>query len=281
MIEGDTAYPNQGPTSGRYGIARGGVQLRRAAATARHALVAQAAQRLGKPVGDLEVVDGVVRAKDGSVSVGYGELRGERAFNMKIDPKAPLKAPERYRFIGKPLPRPDVPAKVTGHHHYVQELVLPGMLHARVIRPPALGASLVTADEASIARNGGARTVRIQSFLAVVAEREWDAIRAARAPETRWTAGTGLPDFSQEFAAMRESKVVRDQDVAKRGDLSALSAPPAGTRILTATYRWPIQTHGSIAPSCGVATVRADGATIWSSSQATQTSRTPARERSG
>jgi CO/xanthine dehydrogenase Mo-binding subunit len=270
MIEGDTALtPNQGPTSGSYGIARGGVQLRQAAATARQALLAQAAQRLGKPVGDLEVVDGVVRAKDGSASVGYGELIGDRAFNLKVDAKAPLKAPERFRFIGKPLPRPDLPAKVTGHHRYLQDLVLPGMLHARVIRPPALGATLVSVDESSIAGIGGARTVRIQSFLAVVAEREWDAIRAARALQTKWTAGTGLPDYTKEFDSMRASKIVRDQDIAKRGDLSALSAPPAGTRTLAATYRWPIQTHGSIAPSCGVADVRADRATVWSSSQAT------------
>ena len=114
MIEGDTALtPNQGATAGSYGIARGGMQLRRAAATARQALLAQAAQRLGKPVAELEVADGVVRAKDGSVSVTYGELIGDQAFNLKVDSKAPLKSPDRFRFIGKPLPRPDVPAKVT------------------------------------------------------------------------------------------------------------------------------------------------------------------------
>jgi nicotinate dehydrogenase subunit B len=270
MIEGDTALtPNQGATAGSYGIARGGMQIRRAAATARQALLAQAAQRLGRPGGDLEVADGVVRTKDDSASVRYGELIGDRAFNLKVDIKAPLKAPERYRFIGKSLPRPDVPAKVTGHHRYLQDLVLPGMLHARVIRAPALGATLVSVDESSIATIGGARPMRIQSFLAVVAEREWDAIRAARVLQTKWTAGTGLPNYAKEFEAMRASKVVRDQDVAKRGDLSALNTPAAGTRTLASTYRWPIQTHGSIAPSCGVADVRADRAIVWSSSQAT------------
>ncbi len=161
MIEGDTALtPNQGATAGSYGIARGGMQIRRAAATARQALLAQAAQRLGKPVGDLEVADGVVRVKDGSAAVRYGELIGDRAFNLKVDEKAPLKAPERFRYIGQRLARPDVPAKVTGHHKYLHDLVLPGMLHARVIRPPALGATLVSVDEAapqhgsfSLARN--------------------------------------------------------------------------------------------------------------------------------
>ena len=268
MIEGDTALtPNQGPTAGSYGIARGGVQLRRAAATARQALLAQAAQRLGRPIGDLQVADGVVRARDGSASVGYGDLIGDRAFNLKVDGAAPLKAHDRFRFIGKPLPRPDLPAKVTGHHRYLHDLTLPGMLHARVIRPAAQGAALVAVDEPSIAAIPGARVVRIQSFLAVVAEREWDAVRAAGALRTTWSAGTGLPDHTKAFEAMRASRVVRDQEIAKRGDLSALSAPPPGTRTLAGSYRWPIQTHGSIGPSCGVADVRADRATVWSSSQ--------------
>jgi nicotinate dehydrogenase subunit B len=268
MIEGDTALtPNQGGTGGSYGIARGGSQLRLAAATARRALVDLAAQRLGRPAGDLEVADGVVRGKDGTGSVSYGELIGDRALNLKVDPAAPLKSHERFRFIGKSLPRPDLPAKITGHHRYLQDLVLPNMLHGRVIRPPAFGAALVSVDESSIAGIGGARVVRIQSFLAVVAEREWDAVRAARALKTQWSAGTGLPDHAKEFEAMRTSRVVRDQEVAKRGDLAALSAPPAGTRTLAASYRWPMQTHGSIGPSCGVADVRADRVTVWSASQ--------------
>jgi nicotinate dehydrogenase subunit B len=268
MIEGDTALtPNQGGTGGSYGVARGGVQLRRAAATARQALVGLAAQRLGRPAGDLEVADGVVRARDGNGSVGYGELIGDRAFNLKVDAAAPLKPPDRFRFIGKSLPRPDLPEKITGHHRYLHDLVLPGMLHARVIHPPAFGATLHSVDEASIAGLGGARVVRIQSFLAVVADREWDAVRAARALKAQWSAGTGLPDHAREFEAMRAARVVRDQEVAKRGDLAALTAPPAGTRTLAASYRWPMQTHGSIGPSCAVADVRTDRVTVWSASQ--------------
>jgi CO/xanthine dehydrogenase Mo-binding subunit len=268
MIEGDTALtPNQGGTGGSYGVARGGVQLRRAAATARQALLGMAAQRLGRPAADLEVADGAVRVKDGSASVGYGELIGDRTFNLKVDAAVPLKPHDRFRFIGRSLPRPDVPEKVTGHHRYLQDLALPGMRHARVIRPPALGATLQSVDESSIAGLGSARVVRIQSFLAVVAEREWDALRAARAIRAQWSAGAGLPDHAREFDLLRTSRVERDQEVAKRGDLAALNAPPPGARTLSASYRWPMQTHGSIGPSCGVADVRADRVTVWSASQ--------------
>jgi len=269
MIEGDTALtPNQGATAGSYGIARGGTQLRQAAATARQALIAQAAQKLNKPAAELDVADGVVRAKDGSASIAYGDLVGDQRFNVKLDPKALVKSPDHFRFIGKSLRRPDIPSKITGLHRYVHDLTLPGMLHARVVRPPAIGATLASVDESSVAAIPTARVVRIQNFLAVVAEREWDAVRAAAALRATWTPGAGLPDAAREFEAMRASRVVRDQEIAKKGDIAALNAPAPGlTRTLSAQYRWPIQTHGSIGPSCGVADVRDGRATIWTSTQ--------------
>lgn len=271
MIEGDTALtPDQGSTSGSYGIARGGVQLRRIAATARQALLGLGAQRLGRRVEELEVADGIVRAKDGSAQVSYGALIGDRAFAVAVDPRAPLKDAQRFRYIGRSLPRPDVAAKVTGQHRYLTDLVLPRMLHARVARPPSPGATLRTVDASSIASVPGARVVRLESFLGVVAEREWDAVRAAGMLKTEWGPGRPLfPDHATLFDSMRASAIVRDQVVVRRGDLSALSAPGPGVRSLAATYRWPIQTHGSIGPSCGVADVQADRATIWTSSQAT------------
>ena len=270
MIEGDTALtPNQGGTGGSYGVARGGSQLRQAATTARQALVAAAAQRLGRPEADLDVADGVVRVRGGGATVTYAELVGDKRFNLKLDPAAPRKTPDRFRLVGKSLPRPDVPAKVTGAHRYLHDVTLPGMLHARVVRPPALGAPLTAVDESSIASVPGARVVRLQSFVAVLAEHEWDAVRGARMLKTTWGAGRGLPAHATQFDAMRTSPIVRDQEIAKRGDLSALTAPAPGTRTLAATYRWPIHTHGSIGPSCGVADVRADRATVWSSSQGT------------
>ena len=168
------------------------------------------------------------------------------------------------------MPRPDVPAKVTGRHLYVQNLTLPGMLHGRVIRPPALGATLQSVDESSIAAIPGARVVRIGSFLGVVAEREWDAVRAARALRAQWSSGTGLPDHA--YARRRGP---RDPGRARPGrgeagrPVTRSGRPGPGVQTLGATYWWPVQTHGSLGPSCGVADVRPDGATIWTPSQAT------------
>jgi nicotinate dehydrogenase subunit B len=270
LIEGDTALtPDQGGTGGSYGVPRGGMQLRRAAATAREALLGLAAARLGQPVADLEARDGMVRPKAGGSGVSYGELVGDRRLNVPLDPKAPVKPPKDFRYIGQSVPRPDVPAKVTGRHGYVHDLKLPRMVHARVIRPPAIGATLVSVNESSIATIPGARVVRIGSFLGVVAEREWDAVRAARRLEARWSGGGGLADQATLYDALRSSALVRDEVIARKGDVSALGAMAGGLRMVTATYRWPMQTHGSIGPSCGVADVRADQATVWTASQAT------------
>ncbi len=268
MIEGDTALtPDQGRTAGSSGVARGGMQLRHVAATARRHLLDLAAQRLGRPLDELEIVDGVIRPRGGGASVTYAELVGDRAFGVAVDDKAPLKPAGRFRFIGQSLPRPDVPAKVTGHHGYVHDLALPGMLHARVVRPPRVGATLETFDESSIAGIPGTRVVRIESFVAVVAEREWNAVRAAERLKTRWTGGTPLPEHDSVIDGLRSKPVVREQAVTKRGDLAALDAPGPGVRTISASYGWPLQSHGSLGPACGVADVRADRATIWSSTQ--------------
>ena len=268
MIEGDTALtPDQGATAGSYGVARGGLQIRQAAATARRALLERAAQRLGRPVGDLEVADGVVRPTGGGPGVSYAELVGDQRLNLTVDQKAPLKDPAGFRVIGRPLRRRDVPAKATGRHGFVHDFSVPGMLHGRAIRPPAVGAALQAVDEASIASIPGARVVRIGNFLGVCAEREWDAVRAARQLKTTWSSGTGLPDHARLFADIRTTPVVRDETLATRGDAAAAFA--AGGRILAATYEWPIQSHASMGPSCAVADVRPERATIWTGSQAT------------
>ncbi|HWT78733.1 MAG TPA: molybdopterin cofactor-binding domain-containing protein, partial [Candidatus Methylomirabilis sp.] len=267
MIEGDTALtPDQGPTAGSAGVSRGGMQIRRAAATARQALLARASQRLNRPVADLEVVDGVIRAKGGGVGISYGELIGDQRLNLAVDQKAPLKDPATFRIIGKSVQRPDVPAKVTGRHIFMHDFSLPGMLHGRAIRPPAIGATLLSVDESSIASIPGARVVRINNFLGVCADNEWNAVRAARQLKVNWSNWTGLPDHAKLFAEVRATPVLRDEVIATRGDVSN---GLAGGRVLSATYQWPIQTHGSMGPSCAVADVKPDRATIWTASQAT------------
>jgi nicotinate dehydrogenase subunit B len=270
-VEGDTALtPDQGRTSGSSGIQRGGVQIRQAAATARKALIELAAQRLGTKPDDLVAREGQVAPKAGGAGIRFAELIGDRRFDLKLDPKAPLKDPATYSIVGKPLPRLDVPAKCTGSHIYVHDLTVPGMLHARVIRPPAVGAKLVSVDESSI-ENLDAKVVRIKDFLAVVADDEWTAVRAARRLRAQWSEWSGLPEQDKLVAALRADPNITDEVLVKKG--APGSSLPEGAKTVTASYFWPMQSHASLGPSCALADVRSDGATIWTASQGTHGNR--------
>ncbi len=267
LIEGDTALtPDQGPTSGSTGIAKGGVQIRQAAATARQALVKLAAERLKVPPDSLVIENGTVKAKSGGRSVGFGALIGGHRFALKLDDKAPLRDPRTYTVVGKPLPRPDVPEKVTGRHIYMQDFKLARMLHGRVIHPPAIGATLQSVDETSIKGIPGVLVVRAQSFLGVVAEDEWAAVRAARELKASWSAGSGLPGSDGLQRAIRQSPVT-DEALLTKGDAAKILGGDA--KALSVTYYWPPQSHASLGPSCAVADVRDGAATIWTASQST------------
>ena len=142
-IQGDTALTaNQGPTYASLSIQNGGMQIRRAAATAREALVAQAAGKLGIAKGELVVQDGVVTPRSGGKGISYGELIGDRTLTINLNPKAPLKDPKDYTIVGKSVPRLDIPAKIFGTFNFVQDVKVPGMLHARMVHPAAFRAKL-------------------------------------------------------------------------------------------------------------------------------------------
>lgn len=268
MIEGDTALtPDQGPTAGSSGVMRGGVQIRHAAATAREALLRLAAERMGKQTNELECVGGSVRAKDGGPSVRIGELVGDKRFAIKVDPKAPLKDPSGYSLVGQSLPRPDIPAKVTGRHIFVHDFTLPDMLHGRVVRSPVVGAKLIDVDEASVKSIPGVRVVRIGNFVGVVASDEWDAVVAATTLKVQWSNETNLIGNAAVRDWLQAGPFDGEDSLVHKGDAKA-ALDNASTR-LRGEYYWPLQTHGSMGPSCAVADVKEDGATIWTASQAT------------
>ena len=141
------------------------------------------------------------------------------------------------------------------------------MLHARVLRPPAIGARLVSVDETSVAHLPGVRVVRLESFLAVVAKNEWAAVRASRELKATWTAWEGLPGSANLEPYLRQGAVEREQTIVDRGSVDTAMAGAA--RKLSASYFWPCQSHASLAPSCAVADVRATETTVWTSSQVT------------
>jgi nicotinate dehydrogenase subunit B len=271
-VEGDTALtPDQGRTSGSNGIQQGGMQIRQAAATARKALIELAAQRLNAKPDDLIADGGMVRPKSGGPGIRFADLIGVRKFDVKLDPKAPRKDPSSYTIVGKSLPRPDVAAKCHGTHVYMHDMTVPNMLHGRVIRQGAVGATLTSVDQDSVKHLAGVKVVRIKDFLAVVADDERTAVRAARALKAQWSAGTGLPVQNKLIETLRADADGAKETLVAKG---AVTEPaPLEAKKIAASYFWPMQSHASIGPSCAIADVNADKATVWTASQGTHGNR--------
>jgi nicotinate dehydrogenase subunit B len=269
VVQGDTALtPDQGPTSGSLSIQSAGMQIRQAAATARSALLDEAARRLGVAKEALVVSDGTVMGRPGGGAVAYAELVEGNSFNLKVDLEAPVKNPVDHKIVGKPVARLDIPGKLTGAFTYMQDYRVPDMLHGRVVRPPSIGARLESVDVASIGHIPDlVKVVRERDFLGVVAKSEWSSVRAAREIAATWSKSETLPDAKKLWQHVRTTKVVHDDVTSRIGNTATVMQ--AGESKLNATYDFAIHTHGSIGPSCAISEFR-DGKLIsWSSSQAT------------
>ena len=265
VIEGDTALtPDHGGTGGSSGIPRGAADIRRAAATARQALLNLGAKQLNHPASELTIAGGEVTHSSGQ-KVSVASLVAGKRLGVKVNANAPLKNPSTYTVVGKPILRADVPAKCTAKHPWLQDLTLPGMLHGRVVRPPAVGAKLLSVDENSVRAIPGVRVIRIESFLGVVAADEWAAVRAAKEIKATWSDSQVLPGSDDLSRWVRQAPVDRDQTLANRGDVNG--ALSSAAKQLSATYYWPFQSHASLGPSCAVADVKESGTTIWSAAQ--------------
>jgi len=269
MVLGDTGRaPNQGPTIASASIQISAVPLRQAAAQARAWLLAQAAERLQVPPGQLQVDAGRIKvAGDAARGVAYGELLRGRRVVLGLDPNTPVKPVAEHRVVGQSAPRVDIAAKAFGEAVFVHDVRLPGMLHGRVVRPPYAGAdhgefignTLDSVDERSIAHIPGIRAVVvIRDFVGVVAEREEQAEQACAQLAVRWKPWPGMPPLGELAQALRDNPATARQ-VVDEGDVNA--ALSGASQVLERTYVWPYQLHASIGPSCAVADWRGAGQT--------------------
>ena len=280
VVMGDNGRTlDMGGASAAIGVSHGGMVLRRTAALARHLLIARAADALGLPAEALTVTDGVVHAAaDPTRRISYAQLIGGRYFDDKVDwngktsnalavdVKVPLKTPEHFKVIGKSFRRRDLPGKVFGTLDMVNDMRLPGMLHARMIRPQVAGAVPVKVDESSIAQIPDAQVVWIKDLLAVVAKKEWNAVKAAAALKVTWSESK--PDFPGHdalHAHIRNAPVVKR--FVQRENGSVEDGFRQATRIVEGEYEYPTQSHASTGPGCAVADVRDGEATVWTSTQ--------------
>ena len=270
LIYCDTSTtPDQGVTSGSQSHPANfnRTNLAQAAATAREALFQLASKQLGIPVDQLVAKDGVISAKnDASKNISYGQLVGGKKFDLNVDANAKRKSPSEWTVLGKPVPRPDLQALVTGEFEFVHNVRVPGMLHGMVVRPPAVGATVVSVDENSVQTMPGlVKVVVKKNFVGVVAEKRWQAIQAANKLKVNWTPGVGLPSQANFYDYIRNQKPTRDTLFVNSKDVDQKLTEAA--TVVKATYRHPYQMHASMGSSCAVADVKGDKATIWSPTQ--------------
>jgi CO/xanthine dehydrogenase Mo-binding subunit len=269
LVMCDTSVcPDQGTTSGSQSSPTNfnTRNLALAAATARETLIQRASMRLSLPPDQLIAADGAVMARsDRAKRVSYGDLVGGQKWLMPLSRTAKRKPAAEWTVLGKSVPRLDMTALATGRFEFVHNLHVDGMVHGAVVRPPAVGATLVSVDERSLDGLAGVIKVVVkQNFVGVVCQKPWQAVQAARALKASWTQASGLPEASSFYDFMRRQPA-RNTLVVDSGEVDRTLAEAAA--VVRATYLHPYQMHGSMGSSCAVADVSGQRATIWSPTQ--------------
>ena len=264
VITSDTARtPSEGYTSGSQSMQESGTAIMHAAAQAREILLGIASARLSVPAEHLTVEDGDVVAPSG-MRVLYGELISDDILHVQAQSQSKLKDPASFQVMGKSHPRLDIPAKIVGGVAYVHDLRLDGMVHARVVRPPSYGATLQNVDLAKVeAMPGVKKVVRDGNFLAVIADREFRAVKAMEilAASAQWNERESLPRESEFYTWIKNQP---GKTIPIKNE-TGIAAPAVKT--IKAAYTRPHQMHASIGPSCAVAQYKDGALTVWSHAQ--------------
>ena len=293
LILGDTDRTPDGGFSA--GFLTGMKNVRKVAAYTHQALLGLAAKQLGVPVSGLSVTDGIVSG--GGKSISYGKLVEGQQLDLKIpvegkqarpDPNGwvgmtsldgftvtgdpPMKPVSEFKVIGKSYPVPSITDKVTGKTQWSCDVTLPGMLHARMVRPATLGSTLVSAGDVDKKQFPTAEVVKKGNLVAVVSPNEWEAISAARAVAagTKWTDWAGLPGSENLTKALREYNWGAPAESKGKADEVKAALASAG-KTISATYEQPYVRHAPIGPFVALADVRGDGSTtVWTHSAQSQ-----------
>lgn len=263
FITADTGLtPDEGFTAGSATTSASGTALMNAAAQVREILMNLAAKKTGLSVAQLTTRAASVHAADGR-SWTYGELVAKDTLHLRAQPSSKLKDPNDYRIMGMSMPRVDIPAKVTGGVAYVHDLRPEGMVHARVVRPPRYGARLKSVDTGAVEKMPGViKVVRDGSYLAVVAGKEFQAIRAMEALKSaaQWDMGADLPANQEAIWSFLKSAPSQTDVILDQPQGNAVKA-------IEASYARPYFMHASIGPSCALALMKDGKLTVWSHTQ--------------
>jgi nicotinate dehydrogenase subunit B len=249
----------------------GGLNIQLAAAYTKQALLALASTTLGVPVTSLSVTDGVVSG--GGKSITYGKLVQGQQLNLTIPTTGtpltgvvvtgnpPTKPVSQFKIVGQPIKMRTVPGLVTGTSVYVANVRLPGLLEARMVKPPTLGSTLVSVGELDKKQFPNSQVVVKGNLVGVVSTTDWEAIAAASqvAGKTKWTNWEGLSGSGNLLSALKQVDSTGVPVTIGTNVGSAGAALASASKKLAATYSLPFVKHGPIGPSVVIGDVRSDG----------------------
>jgi nicotinate dehydrogenase subunit B len=274
IVMGDTAQtPDEGYTVSSMSLQTTGNAIRYAAADVRQIALTAAREALDAPIEHLTITDGVITDGVSGRSVTYWDLFGGKRFGCRVTGIGRPKRPESYRIVSQYTGRLDLLAKVTGTACFIHDLDLPGMVHGRIVRPPGYGARLISADTPAVSQMPGViNVVRDGSFLAVLAEREEQAVRAMEMlrKSATWAPGKALPPqetlFDHLLSRPDQAFLVVD-GTPTEDSIPSIEAPAAAAQTLAATYYRPFHMHASLGPSAAVAQWIDGKLTVWTHNQ--------------
>jgi CO/xanthine dehydrogenase Mo-binding subunit len=264
VLSGDTQEaPDEGQTTSSQSIEVSGRSVRLVTAEFRARVLDRLARRLNCSPDEISVADGAFHHGATATGHDYWSFAADEDFAADIDGDATPKPPASYRIVGQPVPRRDLPAKITAGGGFIHDMVRPDMLHARIVRQPVRGAMLGALDEAAIRRaaGGAIRILRVGNFVALVAPDETVVQRAAAAapPHATWDNVPRLSPAMQEAAWLvgqpSHDRVLYDE------------SPAATDNVVRASYSRPYVAHASMAPSCALAEFRDGHLSVWSHTQ--------------
>jgi len=266
MTEVDTAHsPNESYTFSAVSIQQSGAMVRKAAVYARRFLLARAAHDLRVQESQLSVTDGSILLNGEHTGADYWKVLKGRNFDTLLSDDVVGKPVEQYEVIGQSVQRLDIPDKVFANASFLTDMRMPDLVYARIVRAARPGVGLVRVDTKKVDPMPGIlKIVRDGSFLAVVAERESQAVAAAAelAKSSKWQTGDALPDVCKLSAWLKSAKA-ETQTVAER----LATANETAARVLSAEYSRPFLAHASIAPSSAIALWNGSNLIVWSHGQ--------------
>jgi len=267
LVAVDTDFsPDESYTYSSISVQQSGPPTRRAGAAAREYLLQQAAGRLSVSIEALSVADGEIHSGSESTGLSYWQLIGDSTVDLDISDDQVLKTVDEYSVVGESYQRIDIPGKVFGAASYLQDLRLPDMLHARIVRPPAERAELDSIDASAAKKLPGVlKVVRDGTFVAVIAKREQQARDAARQLQksASWIPANDMPDENEVFEWLKQAESRAEPVVNKPSE----SGEIVSTTTVTRSYQRSFHAHASISPSAAIAQYDGANLTVWSHAQ--------------